>query len=240
MGISCLSFSWPPRFSSQVREPYTSEIRSNILWEFHASPTAGHPGFLLMYESLTRHFYWQGLKRELKQYIAECSTWQQNKYETSKPGGLLQPLPIRNKIWEDVSMDFIEELPLSFGKNAILVVDCLTKYGHFLRPIPSLFCQDGRWNIHQRHFKVAWYATIHCLGLRSDFYQWILEGVLCPTRYSDKVKHGLPSSNGWPNWGGKSLLGDLFAIFYFWQAQTMEQMASLGRMELQYIIEHCN
>ena len=95
--------------------------------------------------TFTRHFYWQGLKRDLKQYIAECSTCQRNKYETSKLGGLLQPLPIPNKIWEDVSMDFIEGLPLSFGKSAILIeVDRLTKYGHFLRPIPSLFCQDGR------------------------------------------------------------------------------------------------
>nr|XP_023872616.1 uncharacterized protein LOC111985197 [Quercus suber] len=71
--------------------------------------------------------------KDLKQYVKECDTCQKLKHETCFPTGLLQPLPIPEKPWLDVSMDFVEGLPKSHLKFVVfVVVDRLTKYTHFM------------------------------------------------------------------------------------------------------------
>ncbi|KAA3487016.1 polyprotein [Gossypium australe] len=69
----------------------------------------------------------------IKQWVRECFVCQLNKYDTSAHLRLLQPLPVPTLTWFRVSMDFIEGLPPSKGKNSILViVDTLTKYDHLV------------------------------------------------------------------------------------------------------------
>lgn len=58
---------------------------------------------------------------------------QASKYDPVASPGLLQPLPVPEFIWVDVSMDFISVLPKSAGYEVIfVVVDRLSRYGHFI------------------------------------------------------------------------------------------------------------
>ena len=60
-------------------------------------------------------------------------TFQRYKYDTSAYPGLIQPLPVPEAIWTDVSTDIIEGLSRSFGKSVIIVVvDRLSKAVHFI------------------------------------------------------------------------------------------------------------
>lgn len=78
-------------------------------------------------------FYWKGIPKDIQAYIRDCTVCQRCNYDTAAPPGLLQPLPIPEGIWMDVSMDFIDGLPLSDGKSVILVVvDRLSKAAHFI------------------------------------------------------------------------------------------------------------
>jgi hypothetical protein len=72
------------------------------------------------------------LKLDVQRFVAECLVCQQNKVETIKTPGLLQPLSIPSQHWEEVSMDFITGLLKSEGKSVIMmIVNRLTKYAHF-------------------------------------------------------------------------------------------------------------
>lgn len=65
--------------------------------------------------------------------MRECDVCQRHKAEHTAPAGLFQPLPVPSRIWEDISMDFIDGLPKSNGKTTIfVVVDRLSKYAHFV------------------------------------------------------------------------------------------------------------
>ncbi|XP_068340471.1 uncharacterized protein [Pyrus communis] len=71
----------------------------------------GYVGFLKSYKRLSRSFYWIGMKKDIKEFIANCATCQQQKYETLVFAGLIQPLPIPSRVWMDIYMDFIIGLP---------------------------------------------------------------------------------------------------------------------------------
>lgn len=128
-------YSWDGaslRYKGRLVLPQNPALHQAIFYELHASPSAGHSGFLKTYERARRNFFWKGMKQTIQQMVAECDTCQRHKGETTLLPGLLEPLPIPTRIWTDISMDFIEGLPKSGGKTVILVVvDRLSKYSHF-------------------------------------------------------------------------------------------------------------
>ncbi|KAA0065996.1 Transposon Ty3-G Gag-Pol polyprotein [Cucumis melo var. makuwa] len=82
---------------------------------------------------MSGELFWKGMKTDIKKYVEQCEICQRNKNEATKPAGVLQPLPIPDRILEDWTMDFIEGLPKAGGMNVIMVVvDRLSKYAYFV------------------------------------------------------------------------------------------------------------
>jgi hypothetical protein len=110
-----------------------SALQTKLINAFHNSAMGGHSGVLPTYHRLKRLFSWSGMKQSVEDFVRQCAVCQQAKHAHTRPAGLLQPLPIPDGIWRDLTMDFVEGLPTSNGANVIMVVvDRLTKYAHLV------------------------------------------------------------------------------------------------------------
>ncbi|CAA7033213.1 unnamed protein product [Microthlaspi erraticum] len=129
-------YSWSQnivRRKSKIVVPHTPLLRGKILDWLHSSGSGGHSGRDAMHQRVKGLFYWKGMSKDIQAFIRACPVCQQCKYDPAASPGLLQPLPIPDTIWSDISMDFIDGLPKSFGKTVIfVVVDRLSKAAHFI------------------------------------------------------------------------------------------------------------
>jgi hypothetical protein len=107
--------------------------KGKICSSLHSSPIGGHSGITATYHRVKRIFHWHQLRKLVEAFVSECPVYQRSKSQHCHYPGLLEPLPIPDIAWTFISMDFVEGLPKSRNKNAILVVVVrLTKYAHFL------------------------------------------------------------------------------------------------------------
>ncbi|XP_059629830.1 uncharacterized protein LOC132272753 [Cornus florida] len=70
------------------------DLKRKILDEAHHSRYTVHPGDTKMYHDLKRQFWWEGMKRDVAEFVSRCLTCQRVKAEHQRPAGLLQPLPV--------------------------------------------------------------------------------------------------------------------------------------------------
>ena len=73
------------------------------------------------------------MRGEVEQYLRNCHMCKQAKASWNAYNGLLQPLPMPERPWVDLTIDFVVGLPKSQGYDAILmVVDQLSKERHYI------------------------------------------------------------------------------------------------------------
>jgi Integrase zinc binding domain len=89
----------------------------------HDAIVKGHLGFEKCYQDLSRSFTWPSMRRDVKEYVRSRDSCQRNKPRNQLPIGLLNPLEVPTRRLEQVTLDFVMELPrTSSGQDAILVI----------------------------------------------------------------------------------------------------------------------
>ena len=102
------------RFQGRVCVPGDVEVKKLILEEGHKSRLSLHPGVTKMYQDLKENFWWQGMKKDVAQFVSAYLTCQKAKVEHQRPDVILQPLEIPVWKWDSISMDFVTHLPQTF------------------------------------------------------------------------------------------------------------------------------
>ncbi|MCO5554428.1 hypothetical protein L7F22_007958 [Adiantum nelumboides] len=112
----------------------TKQLRPKVLIECHAPPYAGHRGIDATIKAVDTFFYWPTLRRDVDAFVRSCLVCQKVKFDRQKAPGLLQPLPIPDKPWESIAMDFIFDLPRTpTGNDGIWNIICrFRKQAHFV------------------------------------------------------------------------------------------------------------
>jgi len=115
--------------------PMHRQLRTRIIQEAHASPAGGHPGRAKSYDLISRTYWWNTLARDVARYIRNCHTCLRSKHSRQNYQGWLRSLPVPERRWMDISMDYITPPNPSLYqgityKHVLVFVDRLTKMRH--------------------------------------------------------------------------------------------------------------
>ena len=92
-----------------------------ILVENHDVPTVGHVGINRTMDLIKRNYWWRGIWGDVVPYVWSCPVCQRMKPDNRKKAGEMQPIPLPERAWQQITTDLVTDLPKSDGKTAIAV-----------------------------------------------------------------------------------------------------------------------
>jgi hypothetical protein len=130
--------------------PADSDLRREIIKDFHESPISGHPGIFKTLYLLKEHYWWPRMSTMVKQYVDGCSPCQQMKPNTHPTAAPLMPIKSHvHRPFQQITMDFITDLPISDGFDSIFIMvdQGLTK-GVILCPCDKMITAEQTANLY--------------------------------------------------------------------------------------------
>ena len=118
--------TWMTWWSTQGRMvlPPHHQLRTDIVQQYHDSPTAGHPGGDETTCQIACNFWWPGMNTWIVNFVKGYAVCQQGKNLTHQRRTPTFHIPAANDAlpFKVVAMDLITRLPKSQGHDAILTI----------------------------------------------------------------------------------------------------------------------
>ena len=124
-------------YEGRLFVPQSDETALQLIYHFHNTSAAGHPGRAKTAELVRRTYIWPRMHLDIARYIRNCHQCIRSKSSRSLPQGFLQPLEVPLRAWRDISIDYVTGLPECKRngrtyRHILVVVDRLTKMKHFI------------------------------------------------------------------------------------------------------------
>ena len=125
---------------------HARSLRTLVLEAGHR--VVGHYGPQRTADYLRRWYWWPGIFGMCEQFCTSCKPCQTSKTSNRPPLGKLHPLPVPDRPWQSIGMDFVGPFPEVKGFNYLWVIICrLTSMVHLIpchtknsyRPFNSLY-----------------------------------------------------------------------------------------------------
>ncbi|KAI2664083.1 Transposon Tf2-6 polyprotein [Labeo rohita] len=124
----------PPTNCPPTKHYVPQTLRTRVIQWVHSSLSSGHPGISRTLRLVRNSFWWPSMTKDITTYVKACSLCAQSKTPKQLPSGLLHPLPIPQRPWSHLSIDFVTDLPLSNEFTTILVT--IDRFSKSCRLIP--------------------------------------------------------------------------------------------------------
>ena len=110
------------------------DLQTRLIAEAYTQVSTAHPGKNKTCKIISDRYYWPGLVTDIDRYVWNCDSCRRSTIPRDKTPGLLKPLPIPERPWQHISIDF-HKLPMDRNRYdmAMVIVD---RFGKHLFSIP--------------------------------------------------------------------------------------------------------
>ena len=125
--------------------PDHEPLRTGIIQNAHLAVQTGHPGREETYRTMSRQWYWPGMSQDTRRFVRNCEICRQSTPWRDGKHGYLRPLPVPDRTWQHLTVDFITPLPLSSDCTNLMVVKDRLSKGVILIPLEKIEADDVAW-----------------------------------------------------------------------------------------------
>lgn len=99
------------RWRDRIWIPDWEPLQTGLIQNAHDSPVTGHPGREGTVAILSRSYAWPGMLRMVRRFLRNCDVCGRKNVWRQKKQGFLKPLPVPERYWSELSIDFMTDLP---------------------------------------------------------------------------------------------------------------------------------